>query len=164
MNDMTMPAKQARKPITPQSSRNTPRQLVHSVTADNYPEIGKAFIAVHGGAVIALEDAKTQDVECPACPRQWGAWRAYFKARKIKTGFMDQRGREGKMWTVPAAWPHEFDGDATVQSDMEAATRFMRNYRPERIDMADLAHRQATIAAWRSRMPREGDAAKQGWE
>lgn len=136
------------------SSRNTPRQLVHNVTAENYQEIGSAFIGMFGGAVIALADGKAQGVEWTASPRQWGAWRAYLAARKIPIKFMDARGKEGKCWTVPAAWPHEFDSEATVQGDQEAANWFMRNYRPERLDLASAAKRAATVAAHKAQMPK----------
>jgi hypothetical protein len=135
------------------SSKNTVRHLVHNVTAENYQEIGSAFIDMYGGAVIGLADGKSQGVEWTANPRQWGAWRAYLTSRKISVKFMDARGKEGKCWTVPAAWPHEFDSDATVQADQEAANWFMRNYRPERLDLASAAQRAATVAAMKAKMP-----------
>jgi hypothetical protein len=151
MNDLT-PQQQptASKRRTSPSSKNTERHLVHNVTAENYQDIGSAFIGMYGGAVIALADC----TECKAIPRQWGAWRAYLASRKIPIKFMDARGKEGKAWTVPAAWPHEFDGEATVQDDQEAANWFMRNYRPERLDLASAAKRAATVAAMKAKMPK----------
>lgn len=137
------------------SSRNTERHLVRNVTAENWQEVGSAFIGAYGGAIVALADGKAQGVEWTANPRQWGAWRAYMAQRKISVKFMDARGKEGKCWTVPAPWPHEFDSDATVQDDHDAANWFMRNYRPERLDLASAAQRAATVAAFRNRMPRE---------
>ena len=151
MNDMThqqQPTAGRRK--TSPSSKSTERHLVHNVTAENYQEVGSAFIGMYGGAVIALADC----AECTANPRQWGAWRAYLSARKINIKFMDARGKEGKCWTVPAAWPHEFDGEASVQGDQEAANWFMRNYRPERLDLASAAQRAATVAAMKAKMPK----------
>lgn len=136
------------------SSKNTPRHLVHNVTPENYQQIGAAFIGMYGGAVIALAEGKSQGVEWKAAPRQWGAWRAYLAERNISVKFMDARGKEGKCWTVPAAWPHEFDSDATVQGDQRAAEWFMRNYRPERLDLASAAKRAATVAAHKSKMPK----------
>jgi hypothetical protein len=136
------------------SSQNTRRNLVRNVTAENYQDVGSAFIGEYGGAIIALADGKSQGMEWQANPRQWGAWRAYLASRKISTKFMDARGKEGKCWTVPAGWPHEFDGDATVQGDQEAANWFMRNYRPERLDLASAAKRAATVAAYKSQMPK----------
>lgn len=120
------------------------------MTAENYQEIGSAFIGAYGGAVIALADC----AECAASPRQWGAWRAYLASRKVSVKFMDARGKEGKCWTVPAPWPHEFDGDATLQGDQQAAEWFMRNYRPERLDLASAAKRAATVAAHKAQMPK----------
>lgn len=154
MNDMTthQPLSTA-KPTSSPSSRNTARHLVRNVTAENYQEVGKAFIGAYGGAVVALADGKSQGTEWTASPRQWGAWRAYFAKRKISLKFMDARGREGKCWTVPADWPHNFDGDATLQEDQQAAEWFMRNYRPERLDLASQAKRAATVAAYKTRMP-----------
>lgn len=154
MNDMTpqLPQTGTKRSGLP-SSKNTPRQLVRNVTAENYQEIGSAFIGLYGGAIIALVDGKSQGLEWTANPRQWGAWRAYLAARKIPIKFMDARGKDGKCWTVPAAWPHEFDADATVQDDQEAANWFMRNYRPERLDLASAAKRAATVAAMKSKMP-----------
>jgi hypothetical protein len=104
---------------------------------------------MHGGAIIALADGQSQGVEWTANPRQWGAWRAYLSKRKISIKFMDARGKEGKCWTVPAAWPHDFDGDATLQEDQQAADWFMRNYRPERIELASAAQRAITATAYR---------------
>lgn len=154
MNDMTPHRpERPKKPNGSPPSRNTPRQLVRNVTAENYQAIGSAFIGLYGGAIIALVDGKSQGEEWTAAARQWGAWRAYFSKRKIKTTFMDARGKEGKCWTVPAGWPHEFDGDATVQDDQEAANWFMRNFRPERLDLASAAKRAATIAAYKARPP-----------
>lgn len=129
------------------------RHLVRNVTAANYQELGSAFVGLYGGAVIALADGKSQGEEWTANPRQWGAWRAYLAKRKINIKFMDARAKEGKCWTVPADWPHNFDGDATLQEDQEAAAWFMRNYRPERLDLASAAKRAATVAAYQSKMP-----------
>lgn len=103
---------------------------------------------------MSLADGKSQDLEWTATPRQWGAWRAYMAKRRISTNFMDARGKEGKCWTVPAAWPHEFDSDASVQDDHDAANWFMRNYRPERLDLASAAKRAATVAAHQAKMPK----------
>jgi hypothetical protein len=147
MTQPQLPTASTRKTLP--SSKSTERHLVRNVTAENYQEVGSAFIGAYGGAIIALADGKSQGAEWTANPRQWGAWRAYLAARKIPIKFMDARGKEGKCWTVPAAWPHEFDGDATVQADQEAANWFMRNYRPERLDLAAAAKRAATVAAYR---------------
>lgn len=134
--------------------KSTERHLVRNVTAENWQEVGSAFIGAYGGAVISLAEGKSQGVEWTANPRQWGAWRSYMAKRRISTKFMDARGKEGKCWTVPAPWPHEFDSDASVQDDHDAANWFMRNYRPERMDLASAAKRAATVAAYHSKMPK----------
>lgn len=136
------------------SLKSTERHLVRNVTAENWQEVGSAFIGAYGGAVISLAEGKSQGVEWTANPRQWGAWRSYMAKRRISTKFMDARGKEGKCWTVPAPWPHDFDSDASVQDDHDAANWFMRNYRPERMDLASAAKRAATVAAYHSKMPK----------
>jgi hypothetical protein len=95
------------------------------VTSDNYLDIAKAFLSTYGGAVVAIKDGKMTAYEYSASPKQWGAWRAYFKARKLSVAFMDERGRDGKCITVPALWPHEFDADASVQDDYRAGEWFV---------------------------------------
>lgn len=160
MNDMTpknRPASQVRLP----SSKNIARHLVQGVTADNYREVGSAFIAAYGGAVISLKAGKEQGVAYDAVPRQWGAWRAYFKARKIGTAFMDIRAKSEKCWTVPALWPHEFDGDAHVQDDHEAGDRFIRQMARVEQDrgwMLDQAGRKAQVE--RLLKPKRSEAAQ----
>ena len=153
MNDMTTPDQPTRRqPRTSPSSRNTERHLVRNVTASNWQEVASAFIGAYGGAIVSVADGKAADLEWTASPRQWGAWRAYLVKRGINVKFMDARGKEGKCWTVPADWPHNFDSDATVQDDQQAAEWFMRNFRPERLDLASAAKRAATVAAYRNRM------------
>lgn len=128
-----------RNPNGGQSSKDTPRQLVHSVTRENYQEVGSAFIGMFGSAIIALKDGTSGSEVWAATPRQWGAWRAYFKTRGITTRFMDDRGRQGKSWTVPAPWPHEFDADATVQGDMQAADIFARRMQVETVKYREIS-------------------------
>lgn len=106
------------------SLKNTPRQLVHDVTEENYQHVGSAFIGMFGGAIIALADGRRNDLDWKATPKQFGAWYAYFKRKGIETKFMMEQGRKGNPWTVPAPWPHEFDADATVQEDYTAGQYF----------------------------------------
>jgi len=62
------------------------------------------------------------NIDPQSCPKQWGAWRSYFKAIGKPVGFMDARGEEfGKMtsrqretlgcFDVPAPFPSDFDSD-----------------------------------------------------
>lgn len=132
--------------------------LVHGVTRDNWALIARQFIGVNGGYVLGLEAGECQGTPFEQAPRQWGAWRAYFKKKGIPTTFMDAKAKataENKQsvnphcWTVPAEWPHMFDAEATVQEDHEAGNLFMRNWRPPNPVMADAAQRAITAAAAR---------------
>jgi len=139
----------------------------HSVNASNFLKLAQAYVAQNGGFLLAMRDGENQGVEFTATQRQWGAWRAYFKARGIKTGWMDaiaqtsvlEAARKTRIClTVPSAWPHEFDREATVQGDHEAADAFMRHFRPESPRLADAARRAVTVAAyrkWKTDKPRE---------
>jgi len=123
------------------------------INATNYGEIAKAFAAAKGTAVaLALADGFHAGVPVKERIPQWGAWRAYFRERDIPVTFMDAMATAGKAFTVPTEWPHEFDSEATVQSDHDAGQSFRRNHRPVRRDMADAATRIATVAAAKSRM------------
>lgn len=135
--------------MTLQLSKNTQRNLVSNVTAETYPEIGSAVIGMYGGAVICIAAKRVKNIDYPATPEQWGAWRAYFKSRGIPLAFMDAQAKAENPFTVPAPWPHEFDADAAIADDHAAGQAFMRNYRPARIDVADTARRLATVKAWR---------------
>lgn len=130
----------------------------HRMNPETYQKLGGAWIATKGGFVLGLEEGELQGVKIPQTPRQWGAWRAYFRERDIPTSFMDAKAKataENKLaknphcWTVPTEWPHEFDTEATVQGDHEAGNRFMRNWRPPNPVMADAARREVTAAAYR---------------
>lgn len=125
------------------------RQLVNGVTVDNFAAVGKAFIGAFGGSVIALKQGQYLGCDHASLPRQWGAWRAYFKRKGIRTGLMDARAAEGKPYTVPADWPHMFDAEASVADDYEAGDRFVRGYRPPRDDLASAAKRLMQVQAMR---------------
>ena len=130
----------------------------HRINAETYLKLGGAMIKEKGGFVLGLEEGECQGVKIPLTPRQWGAWRAYFKERSIPTAFMDAKAKataDNKLtvsphcWTVPTEWPHEFDSEATVQGDHEAGNWFMRNWRPPNPVMADMAQRAITAASHR---------------
>ena len=67
---------------------------------------------------------------------QWGAWRAYFKKKKIPCKFMSERAREDfftkgdeeKGYQVPAEWPHQFDADQSEHIDFQAADNFLNSF------------------------------------
>lgn len=130
----------------------------YRMNAETYQKLGGAWIATKGGFVLGLAEGELQGVKIPQTPRQWGAWRAYFKDRGIPTAFMDAKAKltaENKLtknphcWTVPTEWPHEFDTEATVQGDHEAGNWFMRNWRPPNPAMADAAQRIITASKYR---------------
>jgi hypothetical protein len=152
MNDTTAAqfSKTQKRPPQERSTKNTSPRLVQGVTAENYTALAKGFMEAGGGAVLALKETGIDgETRYEATPRQWGSWRAYFKAKSIKTNFMDMQAKAGKPWTVPAPWPHEFDAEATVQADHEAGESFMRNYRPENPNFASEAQRVMTVRNWR---------------
>ncbi len=150
-----MASKQTTQAEKKTSGSSGPSDLAQNVTAENYLAKSRAFLSVNGeGFLIALRNGNCQGEHFSACPRQWGAWRAYFIDRQIRIGFMDKRGKSGECFTVPAEWPHMFDGTATVLDDHNNGDAFMGNYRPENQHYADAISRRATVAALRSSFPR----------
>jgi hypothetical protein len=130
----------------------------YRINAETYKKLGAAWIETKGGFLLGLEEGECQGVKFPQAPRQWGAWRAYFKERDIPTAFMDAKAKataankqsvNPHCWTVPTEWPHEFDSEATVQGDHEAGNWFMRSWRPPDPVLADAAKRAMTAAAYR---------------
>lgn len=137
----------------------------HRMNPETFLKLGRAWIDTKGGFVLGLAEGECQGVKIPFTPRQWGAWRAYFRERGIKTAFMDAKAKataENKLavnphcWTVPTEWPHEFDTEATVQGDHEAGNWFMRNWRPPNPVMADAAQRAITAAKARRSFEQAG--------
>lgn len=138
-------------------TRNEVRKR-YRVDAETYSKTGGAWIKERGGFVLGLQEGECQGVKIPFTPRQWGAWRAYFKERGIKTTFMDAKAlataantltTNPNCWTVPTEWPHEFDAEATVQGDHEAGNWFMRNWRPPNPVYADAVQRAKTAAMYK---------------
>lgn len=67
---------------------------------------------------------------------QWGAWRAYFKAKGMPLGFMDQQGQRLAMmskearkticgYLVPCDFPADFDGEWPAENDRYASDKFV---------------------------------------
>lgn len=136
----------------------------YRMNAETFQKIAGAWIATKGGFVLGLAEGEYQGTKIPFTPRQWGAWRAYLKARGIKTAYMDAKAKltaENKLtvnphcWTAPTEWPHEFDTEATVQGDHEAGNLFMRNWRPPNPAFADAARRAITAAKFKRWYERE---------
>ena len=100
--------------------------LAHDVTADNYAEKARGFIAANGGKGFVIVQWPTHKASLELKPTlsQWGAWRAYFQVKKINMGWFEHRA----YYTVPAEWPHEFDAQATIASDVEHGEDFKREW------------------------------------
>jgi hypothetical protein len=128
------------------------------ITADNYTEVAKAFLATRkSGALIALNPGKKGGTDFEAQVGPWGAWRAYWKRIGFKqmVGWMDRYGpTPNACLTVPTLWPSDFDmAQANVQDDHRAGEAFRRNYRPPSAKMADAALRAITVANYRKAPP-----------
>ena len=71
-------------------------------------------MAIADGFVIRAYDGEQGSIatKLAATPAQWTAWMAYFEAKRIKFSFARKRG----MTTVPAEWPHQFDGQWVIET------------------------------------------------
>jgi len=98
------------------------------VTVDNYHRMFTAFRIVN--------QDKGRNLNPIDHASQWGAWRAYLKAKKKPLGFMDQQGqrlasmsggnRKGVCgYLVPCDWPADFDEEWTAENDKYASDRFV---------------------------------------
>lgn len=111
------------------SKASTALGLAFGVTGANYVEKAKTFMVLRGGkgAMICQRSGLTRGDMKPieADLRKWGAWMAYFvrigRPRPTRK-FIESRDYQ----MVPAEWPHEFDGAATVLDDENAASEFVR--------------------------------------
>lgn len=126
---------------------------ITGVTAENYTALAKAFAQANGGSTVCLQDRTEHGVSIPADPRRWGAWRAYLRSIGMPVRFMDAGGALGRIVSVPAAWPHQFDAKRIRAEDDIAGVKFEQGYRPERTDLADAARRLAQVRSWRLHRP-----------
>jgi hypothetical protein len=121
------------------------RGPVGGVTASNYVDRAKAFIAGNGGegfVIRAREGAKgSLATGEPATEAQWIAWIRYFEARGIfrnRSGQIAAFAKSFGMATVPAEWPELFD--------LEAETSDRLATLPTRRPLAPFADRQRGVA------------------
>lgn len=135
---------------------------ITGVTADNYTALAKAFAQANGGSTVCLQNRTEHGVSIPADPRRWGAWRAYLRSIGMPVRFMDAGGALGRIVSVPAAWPHQFDAKRMRAEDDIAGVKFEQGYRPERTDLADAARRLAQVRSWRMSRPVVKDDALHG--
>lgn len=115
---------------------HAPGELVSGVTGLNYGQKGAAFVVANpdkATVIVRQNSAKTDEAgnryEVSAGGlRQWGAWRAYLKAKGFNTALMERRD----YWTVPAPWPHMFDAEASIAADYVAGDTYLDARRAER--------------------------------
>ena len=87
-----------------------------NVTAENYSDRAKAFIATKGkdaeGFVVRSHDGVEGSIEkgLPSTEAQWRALMAYFDELGVKTVYDRERG----MTTVPTQWPEDFDASVPL--------------------------------------------------
>lgn len=83
------------------------------ITADNYLERAKSFVALAGGGfTIRAFDGERGSLQTkqPVTEAQWASWMKWFEAKRIKTSFLVRWG----MGTVPCEWPEDFDLEAPI--------------------------------------------------
>jgi len=87
---------------------SSPAEPKAQITAANYAEVAKAYCKRNGPPTVIGRLSDKQS---------WIEWRAYFRriGYKASLGRMEEIGR----WTVPAAFPHQFD--ATFPALYDAA-------------------------------------------
>jgi len=87
-----------------------------TINAANYEAQAKAHAKANGGVgfVIRAFEGEKGSIQSKqlATPAQWSAWMAYFDAKGIPSKFARKRG----MTTVPAEWPHQFDGQWVIET------------------------------------------------
>jgi hypothetical protein len=102
--------------------KTSPTTSSSPVTNRSFQDRGRRYIAEHGGDgfLIAQREGRRQGVHYEATPLQWQAWRNYRITLGLATRFMDDCGAWGRPWTVPAAWPAEFDPPTDELADAPA--------------------------------------------
>jgi hypothetical protein len=156
------------------------------ITAANYKDRAIAFLrakegveregprkgmAIADGFVIRAYEGEQGSLatKLPATPAQWTAWMAYFQAKGIKHAFAKQRG----MTTVPAEWPHQFDGQWVIETPPPLSPPRTEYVSPERRkqlaamlrgSVAASAPVAATPGLERSRSPQEAEISRRHHE
>lgn len=57
-----------------------------------------------------LSDGEYPVIDRIADPEPWEAWRKYYVGRGMRFSARSLAKGGADRWTVPAKWPHEFDG------------------------------------------------------
>ncbi len=115
--------------------------LVRNITAENFEAMAVAFGHTNDGVcpILSLEPWIQTGIDRPATMGPWMAWREYRIAKKMSVRFMDDQARKNKRWTVPAVWPHEFDGDWSVSVDFKTESLHKVNPFAEKIQTRQLS-------------------------
>ena len=95
----------------PSSPSNDPLGPGTDISAANYVDRAKAFIALRGeGFVIRALDGADGALRTrqPATEPQWRAWMEYWDQKGVKFAYSRARG----LATVPCEWPEDFDAEA----------------------------------------------------
>ena len=93
---------------------------MRGVSAESYPGMSLAFIRAAGRGFVIVGDALQATPSMPLTIREWGAWMAYFLAKRIPHAYVKSKG----LASVPARWPHLFDADWRPGNDEHAADIF----------------------------------------
>jgi hypothetical protein len=129
------------------------------VNCDNWVYLREQFMDFNGGKgfFLTLKPRWVHGELQRSSIRQWGAWRAWFKSKKISTVWMDAvakgAGKHGG-FSVPAEWPHMFDMQATLVGDHIAGNAFYDHYEPEiEFEQLPVEKRRAVVEAARMAFP-----------
>lgn len=101
------------------------------VVPENYNYLFRCYSKVHAKPGVFGRNVNPIDHGS-----EWGAWRAYFKAKGMPLGFMDQQGqrlanlsKEARKtvcgYLVPCAFPADFDAEWPAENDRYAADKFV---------------------------------------
>jgi hypothetical protein len=115
------------------------------VKASNYSYLVRCYGKVHGKPGRFGSNLNPIDHSS-----QWGAWRAYLKAKHLPYFHMDQVGqrlsnlskpnRESVCgYLAPCDWPADFDADWDAANDRYAGDRFVDAQTKKREEVAQLA-------------------------
>lgn len=104
----------------PQDTENRPKPVT-GLTLATFWTAAKVFAMAAGKGFVLIRDKAWATSEFPHTPREWGAWMAYFRARRLHTMVFERQGKA----TVPAQWPHLFDATWRKEVDDLAADRYM---------------------------------------
>lgn len=141
--------------MTEAEAAMTEDKKVKGVTPDNMGRKHRLYAMIHydpgtlGKNINPLDSAS-----------EWGAWRAYFKAKGMPLGFMDQQGqrlanlsKEARKticgYLVPCSFPADFDAEWPAENDRYASDKFVaaQAKKREEVKAMEGVNKQAVIKA-----------------